>query len=413
MTGPVRDIRVDRRLFVAAQGFVLLAYALPLLHAYLRGEPIRVLHWDDEILYHLPLIQAFAESGWRIELEEYSSATPPLFHVVFAGLYRLFAENVWILRAVNVGITLAIALVVMRALSSRLPPATTLSITLPIAFAPYIWTRGYALLTESLATFFVVLAARALFIRRWSHSGYVQAGVFLALATATRHHWSYLAVALAVITLLSPGLPRERVVRALPLALPLLVLLACVAAWGGLVPPQFREANAARTLNWRAVVFTVTALGFYGAAMNPSYLASLARQPLLVFVSAVTGALLAVGSRLALKSERTDNGYLWSTTAPFPTIAGANVVLAALTMLGVLHLLGRWQRGDRASVIIVGFLALSFLPVRLNFQKYYEVSMLLVTARVAALERTEPLDLVGRGFFVVAGFCYVVAKVFL
>src|SRR5947209_8471211 len=60
----------------------------------------------DEVKYHLPAIAHFAASLPRLDLSRYSSATTPLYHIVFGFLLRMGC-GLSTLRLINFAISIA------------------------------------------------------------------------------------------------------------------------------------------------------------------------------------------------------------------------------------------------------------------------------------------------------------------
>jgi 4-amino-4-deoxy-L-arabinose transferase-like glycosyltransferase len=399
----------------AFHGLILFVYFGLFAVSLARGEPLHVLHWDDEINFHLPLIVRYAESGFTepgLVQAQYSTATPPLFHATFGVLYLIFGGNLWWLRAINLLLTALIPCLVYRGLRQRVGSAYAFTMSLTVAFVPYVWTRGYVLLTESLATLLVVFAllpfARPAPPKLARNIG---SALWLALAVATRQHWVFVAAGIISVILADASLPwRTRAKLAAPYLLPVFTVLWFFVAWGGMVPPSFRAVNETSS-NFRAVAFTWTALGLYVLGMGPTYLWRRAKRlPRTLLVAALIAAVAAVLVGLRFQSHKIDNGYLWKISSAVPSIFGANPLLVVLTAIGVFYCFTLLENKEWAFASVLAMFALSFLPIRQNFQKYYEPALLLFVCAHLTRHKLTRWDQLGQAGLATCGAVYVLTK---
>lgn len=64
-------------------------------------NPLPTFHGTDEKVYHYPTIRKFAAELPTVKLEDYRSATTPLFHLVFAALGKVTGYELPTLRIFN------------------------------------------------------------------------------------------------------------------------------------------------------------------------------------------------------------------------------------------------------------------------------------------------------------------------
>jgi len=398
------------------------------MFSYWRKDPIHVLHWDDESIYHYPLILKYIQNGFFLRGDDYTTATTPLFHVVSALLGRILGTpSPWPMRAFNVAVTVAVPVAFFRILAPTTSRLNAWVLSLALHFAPYMWARGFVLLTENLATLMVLLALTPMFVRgpaNLRQREMLWAAFFLVLAVLTRQQWVWLAPWISAEILLrdaslapvadSPRPPvpiGRRIQLCLPLLAPVLVLVPFLLMWRGFVPPNFHAANQSGATNWRAVVFTLTALGFYMTLLAPSQLISTIRaSPRVTVLVACLAASLCLLSGLRFRSIHVDNGYLWKVSTMFPNVFGANVFLSAFAVLGALIWVAAFRGGPRWLGSFVLVFAISVSHVNMNFQKYYEVTLLIAVLIFARSVRASRLDRVAQALWLVAGFSYIPFK---
>lgn len=408
--------------------FALVAVFLVSIFVYtwVRGEPLHVLHYTDERL-HYGLVRLFAEGTFLLDGPKYSSATTPLFHLTLAPFDALGASR-FVLRALN----LAIVPVFAAILFSDLRRITSVRLAwlgaLVVVLSPYMAARGFVLLTENYSYLWFWLAARPWLLPSrplGPRQALLSAG-FLTLAALTRQSWLWAAPFFALLAAEPRWRPRlpaswglgdapvelrgSTAGRVLPFLLPVLVCAPIFLVWGGLVPMNWRGVNQADGVNPKAVTFAFTLLGLYALVVVPSRLVrNLAWRQ--VAASLAAAAVLGLLSRLHHESLFTDSGFIWFVSDRFPTFRGANLLLVVLLAAGLL-LVGRAVAEGRwvFSAYVLVF-ALSFASVKMCYQKYYEVPLLLVLVWEAARSKSARMDELARLLWVLAGVAYLLQRI--
>jgi hypothetical protein len=393
---------------------LLLAVPFLIGIAVLQGLTVEIdtFHGSDARVYQLPTIQQFRDS---LSLSDYPSAQTPLFHLVMAAWGKLVGFELWKLRLLNVAISYAAALVLLRLLrrTTSLDELPAFALTLAFVLSPYVFGASFTLLTDNLALLFGLVALERVqaYMQRGSLGAFALACVAIAAAVLTRQAFLWLVPVAAFFLVRGPAraggwrppLPRLAAGGAL-LALALVPLGALAIEWNGLVPPSADPASCGLctdrpgvgrdALTLRTVGFTVALLGLYAAVILGPPIARRARDHHTPPLPLVLGAL-AVGVLLLLVEPLEyipvvpglagDAGYLWRVSDWMPTVLGSSLVFWGLVPLGVaagVLLARRAGWASLPSVYLVAFL-LAELPVRLVYQKYFDPFMLLAVALFA------------------------------
>ncbi len=423
-----------------------LLLALPFLIgiAVLQGLTVEIdtFHGSDARVYQLPTILQLSE---RLDLSDYPSAQTPLFHLVMAGWGELVGFELWKLRLLNVAISYAAALALLRLLRRATPLGELPAFALTLAFvlSPYVFGASFTLLTDNLAILFALVALERVhaYARDGSVGAFAVACAAICAAVMTRQSFLWLVPVAAFFLVRPPFRVAPVAAGGALLGLALVPLGALVIEWNGLVPPSADPASCGLctdrpgvgrdALTLRTVGFSVALLGMYAAlVLGPSLwrrlrrlrtpvaraagtaLAAVGKRPglparLLAGAAAVAVALLLVSPleyMPAMPGVQGDAGYLWRVSDRLPTLLGSSLLFWLLVPLGAAAgaLLARragWT--SLASVYLAAFL-LAALPVNLVYQKYFDPFMLLAVALFA-----RPPDLGERGDYVGLAIVYV------
>lgn len=345
-------------------------------------------HFDDEVLYHWPIIQRFfAELPWP-DVRDYPSATAPLFHVAFALAAKLLGLDLQTLRLLNVLVSLAAVAVFYQMVMRFVPQREAVLLALLLGLSPYFFGASFLVLTDNFGILLALLALRALG-QAWDSgraSHWAAFCVFVCLAALTRQLYVWLAVG-AVLAMLVRGEPLLQAwPRILALVLAGLPLLALIFVWRGLTPPSFQQHHVAEAaITPRAAVFGTAVFGMYWLALFPErVLAALqaARRQRALPLLAVGIATAAILMLVPATPQPSDNGLLWRLARVVPEIGGTRLVFWLLFPLGLLFFWNALRTSDKA-VAGIACLGVAFLlcnlPNAMVFQKYYDpVTIVLV-----------------------------------
>jgi hypothetical protein len=364
---------------------LLLAVPFLIGIAVLKGLTVEIdtFHGSDAAVYQLPTIMHFREG---LHFSDYPSAQTPLFHLVMVGWGKLVGFDLWKLRLLNVAISYAAALALLRLLlrSTSLDVLPAFALTLAFTLSPYFFGASFTLLTDNLAILFALLALERLYTYRQegSFAVFATACLWTGAALLTRQSFLWVALVAAVFLVLTDRRSPARLFGGLALlALALAPAAALAIEWNGLVPPSADPASCGLctdkpgvgrdSLTLRTVGFTVAVFGLYAAAvLGPGVLR---RAPRVDW--RLVGAGAAVGVALVLISPL-EFRPVGAQAAGAPPPAAVLARRAGWTSLPSVHI---------ACFLVV------VLPVALAYQKYFDPFALLAVTLFA-----RPPDFRGR-----------------
>jgi hypothetical protein len=366
----------------------LLAFAALCLPLVLTTAPSN--YSSDEATYYLPAIQQIRAHWPALDLRADSlSATAPGYPWLLAGVSLITGPSPVALRVAN----WLVSACVLALLWGRLRAAGGLALTLALAplalsnffvkSASWIVTDNAALLLTTAALLLVLFAPRP--------AGLAGAAAATALNVMVRQANFWLAAPLAV-GLWRHARATRRAGWLLLLAVPAVPLLALLTAWGGLVPPQWRDLHLTAVASFGApAVYLLAVLATLGPAF---YFAAVGRADWREDLRSpwpATGALLGLAvAALTMSTPDMDagrwGGFWWALAAHVPDLAGRSVVFLALAPLGGLMAgllavrLCREAGGARALTWLAaaGAWAASTLANRIAFHRYFEPPLLVL-----------------------------------
>ena len=428
---------------------VLLAVPFLIGIAVLQGLTVEIdtFHGSDARIYQLPTILQLSE---RLDLSDYPSAQTPLYHLVTAGWGELVGFELWKLRLLNVAISYAMALALLRLLRRATPLGALPAFALTLAFvlSPYVFGAAFTLLTDNLAILFGLIALERInaYSRDGSIAAFAVACLAIGAAVMTRQSFLWL-VPVAAFFLLLPPLRAARVAAGgAMLVLALVPLAVLVIEWNGLVPPSADPASCGLCtdrpgvgpdeLSLRTVAFSVALLGMYAAiVLGPAQWRRL-RSPVTRAAGRVLAAVrvrprapvallagaAAVGVALVLLEPleymparpgvQGDAGYLWRLSGELPTVLGSSLLFWLLVPLGAVAgaLLVRRAGWTSLPSVYLGAFLVGTLPVNLVYQKYFDPFMLLAVALFARPpDFRRPRDYAGVAVVCVASVAYALS----
>jgi hypothetical protein len=418
----------------------------------LQGLTVEIdtFHGSDARIYQQPTILQLSE---RLDLSDYPSAQTPLYHLITAGWGEVVGFELWKLRLLNVAISYAMALALLRLLRRATPLGGPAAFALTLAFvlSPYVFGASFTLLTDNLAILFGLIALERIhaFAREGSVAAFAVACLAIGAAVMTRQSFLWLVPVAAFFLVLPPLDPRRVAAGGAMLALALVPLTALVIEWNGLVPPSADPASCGLctdrpgvgrdALTLRTVGFTLALLGMYAALVLGPSLSRRARRLRNPVVRAAGRALAAarirprlpaalvagaaaVGVALVLLEPleymparpgvQGDAGYLWRLSDHLPTVLGSSLLFWLLVPVGAVAAALLARRAGWTSLPSVYLAAFLFgtLPVNLVYQKYFDPFMLLAVAlfaRPADLRR--PRDYAGVAVICVGSIAYAIS----
>ena len=404
------------RLAPAVLAFLSAAFVLPVIFL---GNDLTSEGYDQRIA-HLPAIEQFAAQLPAPDLSSYPSATGPGYHLLLAVPARLGFGVQW-LRVISSLAGVGLVLLAWRGGARAAGPGVAFALALPLAFSSYVLSGSAWLTTDVLSVLVgsaVVLVAACVVPDR---RAFLALAVLLAAALSIRQTNVFLAVPILAAGILGSPLGRSasdaeqwhgdeprrwsRLAWACLALLPgMLLLLALVRAWGGLVPPAFREMHD-RGLNPIAPAYGMALVGVWGGIallpMGAEVLRAVRRHRLAVALLALFAVVAAAMPESSWsRDEGRWGGALWQAVKSFPVIEGRSTLLVAAAGLGAILLSALWiraaevRRGRQATIVIMTLLALFVVQAGNSqvWERYFDPAILVALAWLTALgiDRTRP-----------------------
>jgi 4-amino-4-deoxy-L-arabinose transferase-like glycosyltransferase len=395
-----------------------------------------IFHGSDELVYHVPTILRFGGQLPFPDLGNYKAAQTPLFHLLLAGIGKLIGYELWRLRLVEVLISYGLALAVFGLLHQRLglDRVPALALTLLFILSPYVYGASFRVVTDNLATLFVVLAVERLeHYRETGRLGpFLAACVSIAAAMLTRQSAAFMLGVAGLYALKLGPSHRERWLALGALGLATAPIAALVLVWHGLVPPGGDPSSCGlcasghggmvASLRVQSAELTLATIGLYGAVLFAPLVAwptlrdraarvQLVRGPL---AGAAAGALLLVLWPALPGPGITSAGLLWNVARRLPAIDHTSVLFWALVPLSGAILWARVRVAARPWLPLT-FLAcflVGSLTIRVSWQKYVDPYALLVLLfTVQRDEFLKPRELAGAAALAVGFVAYTLSFV--
>ncbi|MBL4809668.1 MAG: hypothetical protein JKY43_06380 [Phycisphaerales bacterium] len=298
----------------------------------------------DDLIYHWPTIQTFAQQLPTPDLSNYQSATTPAYHLELAVLHRIGLPRTAIQLYANLWTVLLLGLLAYRAGKSFGKPG--LLITLPLLTSMYVLFPAIWLLPDNAGWLAVLLILILALDYPYSTKTALTAGIVLAFLVLIRqvHIW---AAAILWITawigtnqqtptltptkLFSDPITRtRRLILALIATIPAtLFLLYFLRLWGGLVPPAFQDRHQGPNLATPAFILTqITILSiFFTPLLLPQLKTILKSHRTWIIAALTTGLILAIIPQSTYSVEAGRYSGWWNIINKLPTIADRSPII--------------------------------------------------------------------------------------
>lgn len=415
-----------------------LAIAAPFLAAIaaLRGLTVAlpIFHSSDELIYHYPTILRFAHQLPFPDLASYHAAQTPLFHLLMAYVGKVIGYELWRLRLIEALISYALALAAYALLRRRLRMAqpTALALTVLFVLSPYVYGSSFRVITDNLATLFIVLALERFERFRETESLAVFAAGCAAVGAAmlTRQSAAFMVAVAALYALRVPLGRSRRAIAAMLLAAACAPVTALFLTWHGLVPPGGNPGSCGLCsggggagLDVRTPELALATIGLYGLVLFAVEIVALGRActvpgappvrallrgplrgPLLGAAAGVV-LLLAFPARAGADSA----GLIWAVSRHLPAVLGSSLLFWALVPAAGAILAWRIRVAPRRWMVVVfaACFLLGTLVIRYPWQKYVDpFALLIVILTVRPRELVSPRALAGALVLGVAFIAY-------
>ena len=323
----------------------------------------------DEVRFHLPVIELFAETWPALDLSDYRAAATPWHHITMALLERSLTPSLEVMRLISgTPMSLMLALLVWWC-AKRVGTLPAIALLLPLAMSTHTTVFATIVLPESPAWLFVGVLLMLALTKGFPLWACALGGVVLLMSAGVRQMTLWCAAPLWTAGWLA-GAPlaahtsrvmpkrlfpidafKSRAVRAaitLAFTLPAFALVAWFYnLWGGLGPPTFQTAEAVAAIDGGVVnqglspsapAFMLCLIGVAGFFFLPTVIVPLKeRVPL-----ALRWGLLCAGVALLLSLTpptfySVDDGRwggLWAAARMLPVVSERSLFIAVSGCFG-------------------------------------------------------------------------------
>lgn len=212
------------------------------------GNIIR--HRNDESYFHLKVLKKMADSNISDTIKDYPAATFPLFHLLAAPVYKLWPENVWILRNINLVLTFLTAFLIFYYFLSSTHltqfydrSAIAFSISLTFILSPFVRASALSVTTDNLPYLFIITGLIMFhYYEKTRKMILIPLIVLLSFFSFyTRQYYIWVPILFFVKFFKLDSINNR--LKILYFCISLLFMIPAIylwTVWGGLVPPAFQ-----------------------------------------------------------------------------------------------------------------------------------------------------------------------------
>lgn len=241
----------------------LIVLAIPFVLVFIITGLNFPLLWDEGT-YHIPGILVMRDSFPLFNIEQYNSATTPLFHIFHGTLFKLLGSKVIVVRIINSLLSLFTLMIFFKILK-REKADLPLAKTFLLLFYPYFFILSFLAMTNVFALFFATCAIYFLDkpydTRRISISA-----LFMTLAILSRQTWIALPMGVLFFYLIENNFKLTKVIKHLKkisiFLIPILAYLPFLIIWKGTVPQEFQNIHP-NYFSLKQLNFFLVILGAY------------------------------------------------------------------------------------------------------------------------------------------------------
>jgi len=300
---------------------------------------------SDDLIYHWPTIESFANQLPTPDLSDYQSATTPGYHLELAVLNRLGFSRTFVQLYANLWTVLLLGLLAYRA--GRSFGKQGLFITLPLLTSMYILFPAIWLLPDNAGWLAVLLILILALDYPYSTKTALTAGIVLAFLVLIRqvHIW---AAAIIWVTAWigthdqnnqTPTLTKlftdpvnrtRRLILALIATIPAtLLLIYFLRLWGGLVPPSFQDHHQGPNPATPAFILTQVSIlsVFFAPLLLPQLKAILKSHRNWIIAALALGLVIGLYPESTYSTDAGRYSGWWNIVGKLPTFADRSPIL--------------------------------------------------------------------------------------
>ncbi|MBO6512886.1 MAG: hypothetical protein JJ974_02825 [Phycisphaerales bacterium] len=385
---------------------------------------------SDDLLFHWPTIQTFADQLPTPDLSSYQSATTPGYHLELAVIHRLGASRMIVQLYASLWTIILTALLAWRA--GKAFGRAGVILCLPFLASMYCLFPSIWLLPDNAGWLCVLLLMLLALEYRPSLRVITVSGVVLIALVVIRqsHIWAAVTLAMSAWVGTQTQVPAinklfsdlvDRTSRLLPVifaSIPAgLILLYFMYLWQGLVPPPFQNNHQSTNLITPAFILTqVAILSFFFLPILMPQLKKILKSHRAWWIDALVFGFI-VGALPPASYYAVDQGRYsgwWNIIAEFPVIADRSPVIVLGAPIGALFCVlwctmvsrrdawilaatlaafaiaqsanhASWQRYHEPMLIITGIIILTRAPAAIRSPKRVYFGCIALTIMLAAI----------------------------
>lgn len=201
----------------------------------------------DEGIYHIKVIEYFADIWPRIDIGDYPSASTPLAYLLLTIFGKIIGFEIWKLRLLPAIATyLSVYLFYGLCKQHKLPHPLLSSFI--FLFFPYVFFYGLTIYPASFALFFGLWAMNYYLLSDTTLNQLIKGSILATLAIYCRQFYLVLPLGMLLFELWQAYRQgffrsiRQRFLRLIVLAIPIMMFLPLFILWGGFTAP-FNQAS--------------------------------------------------------------------------------------------------------------------------------------------------------------------------
>ncbi|MFK7759600.1 MAG: hypothetical protein AB8C13_06610 [Phycisphaerales bacterium] len=375
----------------------------------------------DDLIYHWPTVQTFADELPTPNLSNYLSATTPGYHLELAIVHRLGASRTLVQLYASLWTVLLLATLAWRFGKSF--GKQGLLVMLPLFASIYILFPAIWLLPDNAAWLGVLLMLILAIEKPPTLRVILASGLLLTILVFIRqiHIWAAALIWTSAWVGTQSQLPNnttlpslfsdpasrlKRLTPALIAALPAaLILFWLYTLWGGLVPPNFQNNHQGANPATPAFILTQIAIlsAFYAPILLPQLLTVIRTHISWIITIAVLGLIIGILPHTSMSTQDGRFSGWWSIAHKLPTIANRSpfIILGALAgAIACLLWVSMLNRRDAwiFSIGLIAFIAAQSANFA-SWQRYHEPFLLilgsLIFTRVPAIYNAPKKAIIG------------------
>lgn len=339
----------------------------------------------DEGKFHYPTILQFAKEFPYFNLQDYNSATTPLYHLLMALLQNVFNGDLLLLRWVSVIISYLAVVVLYKILAKRLSVPHNFALLLSLIFlsAPYFFGASFVIQPGNAAVLLLLLTINSYLKFKVGYQArhFIWAMFFMMLCLLCRQTYLYLSMAIGLDLLLHTKNKVQLIKYYVLMLVALLPLVALIVLWEGLTPPSFSSAHTeAGLINIKALEFGLVILGLYFIFLLPSdFYPWLPGKKLLAIAGLAVASILLLFLVPLQGKDNELSGNIPRIATKLPSLFHTSFLYFLLVPAGTvaLYLIILKQKLHFFVLLLLCFF-ISNLPSKIIFQRYFDTAIILV-----------------------------------